>query len=147
MKNYFGDTSRYEEIMNLPHHVSEKHPQMPVEDRAAQFTPFSALTGYGEAIKETARLTEKKKMPDEDHLEILDRTLNELRNRIKQQPYISVTCFQADERKSGGSYITIAGNLKKISEYRRTMTLTDGTEICFENIREIVCENEQESGL
>lgn len=145
MKNYFGDTSRYEKIMDLPHHVSKKHPQMPAEDRAAQFAPFAALTGYGEAVKETARFTEEKRTPDEESLEILDRTICSLRERIKDQPYISLTCFQADERKAGGAYVEIRGNLKKIDEYRRKLILTDGTEIFFDNILEICCEDGTEN--
>lgn len=142
MKNYFGDTSRYEEIMNLPHHVSPKHPRMPAEDRAAQFAPFAALTGYGDAVREAARQTEKKGGADEERLEALDRTVRFLREKIKERPYISVTFFQPDEKKEGGSYVKRRGNLKKVDEYRRKLILTDGTEIFFDYILEIGCEDE-----
>ncbi len=144
MKNYFGDTSRYEEIMRLPHPVSKTHPQMPREDRAAQFAPFAALTGYGDAIKETGRLTEEKRLPDEERMEILDRTVSFLKEQIKKQPLITVTCFQADERKSGGAYRTVGGRLKRFDDYRRSLVMTDGTEIFFDDILEIYCGDEAE---
>lgn len=142
MKNYFGDTSRYEEIMDLPHHVSTKHPPMPVRDRAAQFAPFAALTGYGEAVREAARYTEKKKAPDEERLEKLDRAVRFLREKIKERPFVVLTCFHADERKDGGSYVEVRGRLKKIDEYRRKFVLEDGAELSFDNILEILCEDQ-----
>ena len=91
MKNYFGETHKYDDIINLPHHVSGTHPQMPVEDRAAQFAPFAALTGYGAAIKETERYTEKRIQPDEESVEILNRRLEFIREHISEKPEVTVT--------------------------------------------------------
>ena len=82
MKNYFGESHKYDDIIHLPHHVSDKRPQMPVLDRAAQFAPFAALTGYGEAVKETARLTERRIQPDEEALDILNRRLEFIKEHI-----------------------------------------------------------------
>ena len=93
MKNYFGETHKYDDIINLPHHVSGTHPQMPVEDRAAQFAPFAALTGYGAAIKETERYTEKRIQPDEESVEILNRRLEFIREHISEKPEVTVTYF------------------------------------------------------
>lgn len=137
MKNYFGDTSRYEEIMGLSHPTSKTHPRMPVKDRAAQFAPFAALTGYGDAVRETARLTDERKGPDEDRMERLDRTADVLKRRIKDLPEISVVCFRADRKKAGGSYETVCGRLKIIDEYRRMLVMEDGTRLPFDNILEI----------
>ena len=104
-------------MINLPHPVSKVHPQMPIAERAAQFSPFAALTGYGDAVKETARLTDAKIELDEDAKEILDEKLKQIREQIEEHPEIEITYFQPDERKKGGSYITITGiSIKDIIE-------------------------------
>lgn len=105
---------RYDDIINLPHHVSTKHPHMSIYDRAAQFAPFAALTGYGDAIDETARLTDRQYELDNDELANLELKLNQLQYMIDKKPRISVTYFEADERKAGGKYITVTGNLDRI---------------------------------
>jgi hypothetical protein len=138
MKNYFGETHKYDDIINLPHHVSGTHPQMPVEDRAAQFAPFAALTGYGAAIKETERYTEKRIQPDEESVEILNRRLEFIREHISEKPEVTVTYFQPDLKKEGGKYMTVTGTVKKIDTFRHRMLLKDETEIPFENLWEIV---------
>ena len=99
MKNYFGETHKYDDIINLPHHVSGTHPQMPVEDRAAQFAPFAALTGYGAAIKETERYTEKRIQPDEESVEILNRRLEFIREHISEKPEVTVTYSARPEKR------------------------------------------------
>ena len=138
MKNYFGETHKYDDIINLPHHVSGTHPQMPVEDRAAQFAPFAALTGYGAAIKETERYTEKRIQPDEESVEILNRRLEFIREHISEKPEVTVTYFQPELKKEGGKYMTVTGTVKKIDTFRHRMLLKDETEIPFENLWEIV---------
>lgn len=138
MKNYFDENHKYDDMLNLPHHVSKKHPQMPVEDRAAQFAPFAALTGYGAAIKETARRTERKIEPDEDMLAILNRRLEFIRDHISDNLEVSVTFFRPDLRKEGGEYVTVRGIVKKLDIFRHRLILKDETEIPFEDLWEIV---------
>ena len=125
---------QYDDIIHLPHHVSEKHPQMPMIDRAAQFSPFAALTGYDAAIVETARLTDQKRELSEDEKQIISSALHALKRRIKTDPVVTVTYFQPDERKAGGAYKTVTGSAKKVDEYLRVLALTDGTVIPFDSI-------------
>ncbi len=125
---------RYDDIIDLPHHVSEKHPQMPMLDRAAQFSPFAALTGYDAAIVETARLTDQKRELTEEQKQVISKGLHELQKRIKSDPLVTVTFFQPDERKSGGAYRTVTGNAKKVDAYLDMLLLTDGTAIPFDSI-------------
>ena len=100
----------YDDIINLPHHVSERHPHMPVSDRAAQFAPFAALTGYGDVIRETARLTEARPELSEDERAEMDQTLRAVLNTQGKNAEIVVTYFAPDARKSGGAYRRAAGN-------------------------------------
>ncbi|MCC8195239.1 MAG: YolD-like family protein [Ruminococcus sp.] len=130
----------YSDIINLPHHVSKTHPQMSMQDRAAQFSPFAALTGYDDAIDETARLTGRKVELGEEAKEILDRKLQYLGSIILDQPEISVTYFVPDEKKDGGEYVTMSGKLKRIDEYERAIILTDGKKILMDEIIDIESE-------
>ncbi len=125
-------------MINLPHPVSKVHPQMPIAERAAQFSPFAALTGYGDAVKETARLTDEKIELDEDAKEILDEKLKQIREQIEEHPEIEITYFQPDERKKGGSYITITGCIKKIDDRKMSVVMQDKTEISIKDIIEII---------
>lgn len=125
---------KYDDIIGLPHHVSEKHPQMPMIDRAAQFSPFAALTGYDAAIVETARLTDQKRELLEDQKQVISKALHDLQRRIKTDPVVTVTFFQPDERKSGGAYKTVTGTAKKVDEYLGVLELTGGTVIPFDDI-------------
>ncbi len=127
----------YEDIINLPHHVSTKRPQMPMSDRAAQFSPFAALTGYEDAVEETARLTDEKIELDESTQDLLDIKQHILMDAIAEQPEITVTYFKKDDRKAGGKYLTVTGNLKKIDEYERVLVLINGTKIPFDDIADI----------
>lgn len=120
---------RYDDIIHLPHHVSKTRPQMSMMDRAAQFSPFAALTGYDAAIKETGRLTDEKIELGEETKAVLDRKQRYLSDMISVQPEITVTYFLPDERKSGGTYLSVTGKLKRIDEYERMMILTDGKKI------------------
>ncbi|MDD5923764.1 MAG: hypothetical protein PUC88_03115 [Clostridia bacterium] len=130
----------YEDIINLPHHVSATRPQMPIIERAAQFSPFAALTGYSAAIEETGRLTSRKVELDDDVKATLDIKRAYLIEMIDEQPRISVTYFIPDNRKSGGEYVTVTGNLKYISEYERIIQLTDGMKIPIDDIVDIESE-------
>lgn len=113
----------YDDIINLPHHVSERHPHMPVSDRAAQFAPFAALTGYGDVIKETARLTETRPELSEDEKARMDQTLRAVLNAQGENAGIMVTYFVPDARKSGGAYRRAAGKLRRVDEAEDTLIL------------------------
>ena len=126
---------KYEDIINLPHPVSKKHPRMSLYDRAAQFSPFAALTGHNAAIIETARLTEKKIRQSEDAISIL----NEKLHIITENPgaEVTITYFLPDDRKEGGAYVIHTGAVKKIDRYENAVVMTDGTVIPVEDISEI----------
>lgn len=127
-------TDSYDDIIYLPHHVSEKHPRMSRAERAAQFAPFAALTGHSAAIQETARLTDRRIEPDEDTKAALDRKQRLLMDMISKQPEISVIWFRPDDRKEGGRYLTTVGRLKKVDCHERIMVMTDGTRIPMDDI-------------
>lgn len=124
----------YDDIIHLPHHVSEKHPRMSSIDRAAQFSPFAALTGYDAVIQETGRLTDSRVELAEYSRDVLDKKQQILMELAKEQPQVTVTFFLPDDRKRGGSYATRTGKLKKLDTYRRVMVMTDGTEISLDEI-------------
>ena len=125
---------KYDDIINLPRHVSSTRPQMPMIDRAAQFQPFRALTGYEDAVQETARLTEDRAELTEDEKSILDRKLQSLADRISSKPQITVTWFRPDQKKTGGAYVTTTGQLKKVDDFEGVLILLGGERILIENI-------------
>lgn len=127
-------TKTYDDIINLPHHISTTHPHMTVIDRAAQFSPFAALTGYDSAIKETARLTDERVTLDEHVKDALSDRLQIIADKIKEHPEIAITYFQPDTKKNGGAYVTAVGSPKKIDEYERLVIMTDGTAIPIDEI-------------
>ncbi|MDD3184497.1 MAG: hypothetical protein PHT76_04230 [Anaerostipes sp.] len=127
----------YEDIIDLPHHVSKKHPQMSRKNRAAQFAPFAALTGYEDAILETGRLTDKKIELDEDARELLDIKLQMISCHLEEKRQIKITYFKEDERKDGGAYVTVEGVIKKISTIKRDIFLQDRTKIRMDDIIEL----------
>mgnify|MGYP006392592253 FL=1 len=129
-----GITNSYEDIIDLPHHTSTTHPPMSAFDRAAQFSPFAALTGHDAAITETARLTETRVELDEYSKADLNRRLCILQDRMDEQPEVSITYFQPDTKKSGGAYITAAGCIKKMVEYERAVVMQDDTRIPIDQI-------------
>lgn len=128
---------KYDDIINLPHHVSTKRPQMPMSDRAAQFSPFAALTGYDAAIKETARLTDRKIELDEDAKVVLNMKQAYLLEIIDEHPEVTITHFVPDKYKDGGSYITVTKFIKRIDEHNRLIYLTDNSDISMDNIIDI----------
>ncbi|MBO4641250.1 MAG: hypothetical protein J5661_00115 [Bacteroidaceae bacterium] len=130
-------TLDYDDIIHLPHHVSKRHPQMSMEARAAQFAPFSALTGYSSALRETARLTNEQISLDENSIEELNRQMMTLQSKSEESPFVSITYYQPDKKKKGGSYQLAEGKLKKIDESRQHIHLDDGTCIAFQTIMEI----------
>lgn len=126
---------QYDDIINLPHHVSTKHSHMSLQDRAAQFSPFAALTGHDAAIKEAGRFTEARTELDENSKDILDMRLQIVKEHLAEKPDITFTYFQPDKRKHGGSYTTVTGKVKKIDAYENRILLESGT---FLSIKEIV---------
>lgn len=125
---------KYDDIINLPHHKSSTRKHMAIADRAAQFAPFAALTGYDDAVRETARLTENKIELDEYEKEKINNTLLQIQERISNEPWVKITYFISDDKKSGGRYVTKSCAVKKISSFERTVTIDDGTEIPIDNI-------------
>lgn len=130
----------YEDIINLPHHVSTKRPQMSMLDRAAQFAPFAALTGYDAAIKETGRLTDEKIEMDEESLNMLNMKFQLLVEVLDENQEVSFTYFKPDERKAGGAYVTATGIVKKVDDYERLITMKDGTKIPINDVYSIESE-------
>lgn len=133
-------SDEYRDILHLPHHVSSKRPQMPMSDRAAQFSPFAALTGYDDAIHETGRWTDEKIDLSDGEKEVLDRKQQILLERLADHPALTVTYFVPDAKKSGGAYVTKSGTLKKIDGFERWMLLTDGTKILLDDVAGIESE-------
>ncbi len=131
------DIHQYDDIIDLPHHLSERHPQMPRMDRAAQFSPFAALTGYDEAVKETARLTKERIELDENAIEILDSKMQRINEGIRFHPFVRITYFVKDETKAGGEYITVNDNVKKINKYGRNIVMENGAVIPIDDIIDI----------
>ena len=109
-------SNKYADIIHLPHHVSKTRPQMTISDRAAQFSPFAALTGYDDAVQETARLTTDKITLSEDQIIVINAVLNEIIQHLPDSPYVQITYFQPDQRKQGGSYQQVFGFVKSVDE-------------------------------
>lgn len=124
----------YDDIINLPHHVSKTRPHMTSSDRAAQFSPFAALTGYDAAIKETARLTDERIELDEYAKDALRDRLQIIADRTKEHPEIVITYFQPDTKKNGGAYVTAIGMAKRIDEFERVVLMSNGTVIPINEI-------------
>ena len=133
-------SGKYDDILYLPHPTSAKHPRMPISERAAIFSPFAALTGHGDAIRETARLTEQKMELDEDARAELGRRQAVLLEHIAEQPEVTVTWFCPDEKKSGGAYVVTTGKLKKVDDTAGMLKLADGMAISLDEIVDLQCE-------
>ncbi len=127
----------YEDILNLPHHVSAVHPHMPRNDRAAQFLPFMALSGYEEKIQETARLTESRMELDDNAKTLLNHRLRLAHERLTDHPVLSIRYFEPDRQKSGGAYRTVTGAVKKIEACHGRIVMDDGAQIPIEEIVEM----------
>ena len=131
------DTTSYDDIIDRPRPLSKKHPPMPMEKRAAQFLPFSALTGLDALMEEEARLTEDRPELGEDALLALDERFALLRARLSEHPVVTVTFFRSDEKKGGGRYETQTGRVRRLDEVNRTLILTDGTAIDLDTVVEL----------
>jgi len=127
----------YSDIINLPRHVSKTKAPMPLEDRAAQFSPFAALEGHRSAIDETARYTEERISLNEDALSELDFKLQILLENISSLPELEVSFFKADELKQGGAYLCHSGHLSKFDEFERKLYFTDGKQFFLDDISDI----------
>ncbi len=127
-------TGEYDDIIGLPRPLSKAHRPMAAMNRAAQFSPFAALTGYEAAIRETARLTDERVELDECAMNALTDSLKIIAERIAERPEITVTYFQPDQKKSGGTYVTVVCQVKKIEEDRRIVVTTDGALIPIDDI-------------
>jgi hypothetical protein len=130
-------SGKYDDIIHLPHPTSKKYPRMSVRDRAAIFSPFSALSGHGAAIAETARLTDQRMELNEDAKVELDRRQAVLLEHIGEQPEVTVTWFRPDDRKEGGIYVTTVGRAKKIDEFKRILSMVSGQKIVLDDIVQI----------
>jgi len=128
----------YDDIIHLPHHVSKKHPKMPLEDRAAQFAPFAAVVGHESSVKEAARLTDQKRDLDEAEKTVINEQLQIIQNQIDNQPEVEITHFEADELKSGGKYIVSKGRVKKIDVYTRSIYLVDESIIEIDDVFKVL---------
>ena len=129
--------ANYDDIINLPHHVSASRPQMPMSDRAAQFSPFAALTGYDAAIKETGRLTDAKIELDDEGLNDLNMKFQLLLEHLDDEPEVKITYFKADEKKAGGVYLEAIGIVKKLDDFERLITMQDSAKIPMDDILDI----------
>jgi len=119
----------YEDIVNLPPHISKKHPQPSMMDRAARFAPFAAITGYEEMVLEEARVTEERVDLDEGALSLLNEKLNMIQEFLEEEPEVTITYFEPDKRKSGGAYVSVTGTVKRIDEYEHLVIMDDGKKI------------------
>ncbi len=128
------DKFPYEDIVNLPPHISKKHPQPTMLERAARFAPFAAITGYEEMVLEEARVTEERVELDEGTLAILNEKLNIIHESLDSEPIIKITYFEPDKKKSGGAYVSVTGTVKRIDEYERIVIMSDGKKIPIDEI-------------
>lgn len=131
---------KYADIIDLPHPNPKKHIRMPRSSRAAQFAPFAALTGHSEAIKETARTTEQQIELDESMKELINDKLLLLEQNSKDRPLVTIIFFFADKNKSGGSYLSSTGFIKKFLKYEQTLIMSDDCTIPINDIFDIQLE-------
>ena len=131
------DGNEFEDIIDLPHHQSKKHPQMSNYDRAAQFMPFAALKGYDDEVEEAARITSERQELDESKIDEMNETVRVLQERMKSHPRVRVTYFVPDVRKDGGAYLQYEGQLRRIVEAERSLIFSDGMEIALDDISQI----------
>ena len=124
----------YEDIVNLPPHISKKHPQPSMMDRAARFAPFAAIAGYEEMVLEEARITEERVDLDEGALSLLNEKLNMIQEFLDEEPEVTITYFEPDKKKDGGAYISITGTVKRIDEYERIVLMSDDKKIKIDEI-------------
>ena len=129
--------NNYEDIINLPHHTSKNHPKMSIQNRAAQFSPFSALTGYEDAINETKRITEEKRILTHDMIEEINRSLIEVKENLNKYNY-KIKYFKKDLNKKGGTYLTIVDKIIKLNPIEEYLLTKNKTKISLNDIEEII---------
>ena len=134
-------THKYDDIIDLPHHQSPRRAGMPMTDRAAQFAPFAALTGYEDVIEETGRLTQPAAELTDSSVEKLNEKLRVLAENSHHSPTVTVVYFQPDSRKAGGSYVTATGCVKRVDPCSQLLQFTDGRQIPLAAISELNIEN------
>lgn len=127
----------YDDIIHMPHHVSAVRSRMSITDRAAQFSPFAALTGYEASIQEMRRIVDNPIELDVDGISMLNEKILRIASIIDEQPYVTVTCFVPDQRKRGGAYVNITGHVKRVDPYGKQLLFSDGTMISFDRIYDI----------
>ena len=127
----------YDDIINLPRHVSDKHPHMSIHDRAAQFAPFAALTGHSEAVSETARYVDEKIDLGEDAIKEIQDALNYIQEHISESPQVTITYFVADDRTRGGRSVTETVKIKFVDNLEQNIKFDNGICVKFENIFDI----------
>ena len=130
-------SNKYDDMIDLPHYTSIKHPRMSIESRAAQFAPFSALSGYGDAIKETARLTDERIEIDDSLREILNNKLKIIEENISLNPNVTLTYYIPDSKKSGGKYVTHNCIVKKVDSINEIIITVDNKKIPMKEIIDI----------
>ena len=128
---------KYDDILNMPHHVSSARPHMSMHDRAAQFSPFAALVGYDDAVKETSRLTNEKQELTADKIKDLNQKIAFLNEHADKSLEITIEYFVPDEKKSGGKYVTLSGHFRRIDEYNHNMVFVSGEEVTLNDIFKI----------
>lgn len=128
---------KYDDIINLPHHVSAARPHMSMHDRAAQFSPFSALVGYDDCVSETARLTDRKSENTEEEIADLNLKIQILKEYADTNPFLFIEYFVPDKKKSGGAYVTVSGNFRRIDEYSNILIFTSGETVPINDIHSI----------
>lgn len=133
-------TDQYDDIVHLPHHVSSTRPRMSAIDRAAQFSPFAALTGYDTSIKESARLTDARIELDDSQKEEIGEKLRLVTGQLDADAEIKITYFLPDAKKSGGKYVLATGTVKKVDEYERMIIMGDGKQIPIDEVIDVDCD-------
>ncbi|MBR0378313.1 MAG: hypothetical protein IJI04_07825 [Lachnospiraceae bacterium] len=129
----------YETIINHPHFVSTKYPSMPMEKRAAQFSPFKAMVGYDDEVEEESRFTHSEIFMDENRIEELDERMRTVAGKVSagERPVVTITHFVPDDRKEGGEYVVTEGRVRRIDEITGVLVLTDGRRIEIGRITEV----------
>ena len=129
-------SGKYDDMLHLPHHISLTRRRMTMAERAAQFSPFAALVGYEGAVQETARMTDQHIDLSEDEKAVLDQKQQIILAALEQgaHPEVTVTYFQPDAKKDGGTYLRHSGQIKKVEQLRNALVFTDGTEIPCSNV-------------
>ena len=126
--------NEYDDIINLPHHQSSKRAHMSNHQRAAQFAPFAALTGYDAAIDETARLTDQKLELSDEQADYLNAQIQRIIENIADKPQVEITHFGPDNHKSGGEYVTVTGRVRRVDDSNREIVFVDGMTVAIDDV-------------